>query len=94
MGVAILHLMPHSAEAAKSFDVAALATMIGLLGTILMVRWFHFHQHELPVEEAETGHDHDHDCGRDHDHDHDRDAPQHHAATVQCAESPLTSRFG
>ena len=94
MGVAILHLMPHSAEAAKSFDVAALSTMVGLLGTMLMVRWFHFHQHELPGEAAETEHDHDHDCGRDHDHDHDRDAPHDHAATVQCAESPLTSRFG
>lgn len=97
MGVAILHLMPHAAHAAKSFDVAAVATMVGLLGTMLMVRWFHFHQHELPPEPekpSEPEHDHDHDCGRDHDHDHDQDAPQHHPATVQCAESPLTSRFG
>lgn len=89
MGVAILHLMPHAAAEAKSFDIAAIATMIGLLGTMLMIRWFHFHQHELP-EDATKAHGSNHDCGHDHDHD----ATHDHPATDECAESPLTSRFG
>lgn len=89
MGVAVLHLMPHAAAQARSFDVAASATMIGLLGTMLMVRWFHFHQHELPDDPVEI-HDHDHDAGHDHDHD----AKHDHPPTDQCAQSPLTSRFG
>lgn len=89
MGVAILHLMPHAAAEAGSFDVAAVSTMVGLLGTMLMVRWFHFHQHELP-EEIVTAHDHD----RGHDHDHDHDTAHDHPPTDECAESPLTSRFG
>jgi zinc and cadmium transporter len=87
MGVAILHLMPHAAAEAGSFDVAAISTMIGLLGTMLMIRWFHFHQHELPPDTTTA---HDHDCGHDHDHDESHD----HPATDECAESPLTSRFG
>lgn len=51
-----------------------------------MVRWFHFHQHEVPAEGG-----HDHDCGHDHDHD---TSHADHAPTDECAESPLTSRFG
>ena len=85
MGVAVLHLMPHAAAQAGSFDVAAGATMVGLLGTMLMVRWFHFHQHEVSDH---SGHDHDHDCGDGHG------VPHDHAPTDQCGQSPLTSRYG
>jgi zinc and cadmium transporter len=75
--------MPHAAAQAGSFEVAARATMIGLLVTMLMVRWFHFHQHEVPGDS-----EHEHDCGDSHAVTHD------HAPTDQCGQSPLTSRFG
>ncbi len=86
MGVAILHLLPHAALESGSYDTAAMACMVGLLATMLMVRWFHFHQHEMPS--GEGGHAHDHD------HDHDRDPEHEHAPTTQCGDAQVTSRFG
>lgn len=79
MGVAFLHLLPHSIAHLRAVDPAMLAATIGLLATLFLIRCFHFHQHDIPQSpEAICEHDHchphdhshDHDYGHEHDHDH------------------------
>ena len=55
LGVAVLHLIPHAAVE-LSLDSVVWWVLGGLLGTFLMMRWFHFHQHDHAHEEAP--HDH------------------------------------
>ena len=45
LGVALLHLIPHSFAAAASIDTVMLWTLAGLIFMLLLLRWFHFHQH-------------------------------------------------
>ncbi|MEZ6095312.1 MAG: ZIP family metal transporter [Pirellulaceae bacterium] len=68
LGVAMLHLLPHSIQILNN-DIrqAMMAALAGLLFMFLLIRTFHFHQHDVPGETSESnGHcDHDH-----HDHHH------------------------
>lgn len=50
LGVALLHLLPHSISVLGSIDLAMGVCLIGLLFMFFMVRMFHFHQHDLAVE--------------------------------------------
>ena len=68
LGVAILHLLPHSlqmvAEELPNYREAVMrALLIGLLFTFFMMRAFHFHQHGEDTSEG------DHDHGHPHGHD-------------------------
>ncbi len=71
LGVALLHLLPHSIVVLSSIDMAMGCCLGGLLFMFLMVRMFHFHQHDLAVD---TEHEHvhkdlcDHDKGHHHVH--------------------------
>ena len=69
LGVALLHLLPHSIMILGSADTALVACLIGLLFMFFMVRMFHFHQHDLAVDDQ-----HDHKpkelCDSEHDHHH------------------------
>ncbi len=70
LGVALLHLLPHSVAEQGSLDQAALWTLGGLLFMFLLIRVFHVHAHE---HGEGAGHDHAHDhshCGHDHPHEH------------------------
>jgi zinc and cadmium transporter len=84
MGVALLHLLPHSIVQFGSVDPAAGATVIGLVVMLIMVRCFHCHQHDIPESaRSECAHDHchthDHDAhSHDHDHDHGHAAAHQH----------------
>lgn len=70
LGVAVLHLMPHSALDTQSLDVTAGWMLAGLLSMFLLIRFFHAHQHTAdPVVALETT-DHAHDHAHDHDHTH------------------------
>ena len=69
LGVAILHMIPHSVHAVGSVDQCMVAAMIGLLAMFLMIRVFHVHQHSHePAGDGECC-EHDHAHGH-HDHGH------------------------
>jgi zinc and cadmium transporter len=73
LGVALLHLLPHSIYVLQSIELAFGVCLFGLLFMFFMVRMFHFHQHDLAVD---SEHDHIQKELCDHEHDH------HH---VHCA---------
>ncbi len=85
LGIASMHLMPHSSEMLGNSSKAGAATLGGIIGMFLLLRAFHTHHHgasppgALPFEslpsEAESlcaVHAHDHDHEHAHDHAHDR----------------------
>ena len=47
LGVALLHLVPHSYSAAGAIDTVMVWTLAGLVFMLLLLRWFHFHQHDF-----------------------------------------------
>lgn len=47
LGVALLHLIPHSFAAAGAIDTVMIWTLAGLVFMLLLLRWFHFHQHDF-----------------------------------------------
>jgi zinc and cadmium transporter len=67
LGVALLHLLPHSIQVLKSVDLALGCCLGGLLFMFFMVRMFHFHQHDLAVD---TEHEHIPKDLCDHEKDH------------------------
>ena len=74
LGVAVLHLIPHSLHETGNIDTTALWTMAGLLVMWALVRLFHFHQHVAVDEKGQieaVDCDHDHVHGHDHEHDHE-----------------------
>ena len=74
LGVALLHLLPHSIYVLKgNVELALIVCLCGLLFMFFMIRTFHFHQHDLAVDS-----DHAHVKKELCDHQHDR----HH---VHCA---------
>lgn len=69
LGVALLHLLPHSIYVLRSPEKATFACLVGLLFMFFMVRMFHFHQHDLAVDTAHD-HTHKHLCEEEKDHHH------------------------
>jgi zinc and cadmium transporter len=70
LGVALLHLLPHSIAEQGSVDRAAIWALAGLLTMFLLIRVFHVHAHE----HGDAG-----DVCDEHRHDHEHDAPCDHA---------------
>ena len=66
MGVALLHLLPHSIAQTGSIETGVFSTLVGLVITLILLRCFHFHQHDVP--------DGIHQCGHDNEHEHDHDS--------------------
>jgi zinc and cadmium transporter len=73
LGIALLHLLPHSATQLGSVEEAGRAMMVGMLTMFLMLRMFHFHEHEPMSKVHQDGQQHE-----PHEHDHDHDSRQHH----------------
>jgi zinc and cadmium transporter len=69
LGVALMHLLPHSIYVLQSPEKALLTCLFGLLFMFFMVRMFHFHQHDLAVDTAHD-HAHKHLCEEERDHHH------------------------
>ena len=69
LGVALLHLLPHSIYVLRSPERAMYGCLFGLLFMFFMVRMFHFHQHDLAVDTAHD-HTHKHLCEEEKDHHH------------------------
>jgi len=64
LGVAILHLLPHSLEMVEGLpnhrEAVMRALLIGLLVTFFMMRAFHFHQHGEDTSGGDDDHGHQH----------------------------------
>ncbi len=71
LGIALLHLLPHSVAATGSADQTHMAALLGLVTIFLLIRVFRVHQH--PSYPDECGHAHDRSTGQ-HWHD-ELDAP-------------------
>ncbi len=56
LGIALLHLLPHSVAETGSTDQASLAALWGLLSVFLLIRVFGVHQHPSYPEECEHHH--------------------------------------
>src|SRR6188474_1950738 len=73
LGVALLHLLPHSIAEQGSVDRAVLWTLGGLLTMFLLIRVFHVHAHEhgdTSDVQDEHRHEHEHEGPCDHVHHH------------------------
>jgi zinc and cadmium transporter len=76
LGVAVLHLLPHSVAEQGSIDRAAGWLLGGLLTMFLLIRVFHVHAHEHGdvgdvVDAHRHAHDHEHGVACDHGHHHE-----------------------
>lgn len=104
LGVALLHLLPHSVAEQGSIDRAMLWTLAGLLTMFLLIRVFHVHAHEHGDVSDATGHAHghheahgharDHSHGQSHDHAHHDCDVQHAPAVEQHRLSWVGLAFG
>jgi zinc and cadmium transporter len=65
LGVALLHMLPHSARTV-GIENATVGALVGLLAMFFLIRIFHFHQHEAPGDQP---HSHDADCTLHHQHE-------------------------
>lgn len=76
VGVAVLHLLPHSASELHSLDQSANWMLFGIVAMFLLIRVFHVHQHAVMEPEAHDhashhhAEDHVHGAACDHDHHH------------------------
>ena len=71
LGVALLHLLPHSFAEQGSIDRTAMWSLGGLLVMFLLIRVFHVHAHEHgDTSDVEHAHGHNHAHGEHCDHDH------------------------
>src|SRR6185312_11458493 len=79
LGVALLHLVPHSLAEQGSIDRTAAWTLAGLLGMFLLIRVFHVHAHEHgDTSDLVDDHHHPHDGPCEHHHEHHSHAPGQH----------------
>ena len=74
LGIALLHLLPHSAELLDSPATACTAALFGLVGMFLLIRLFHQHHHHGPESS---------DLHVDCKHEHHIHSDQHHEHQVQ-----------
>ncbi len=99
LGVAVLHLVPHSLAEQGSIDRLAGWMLGGLLSMFLLIRVFHVHAHEHgDAGDALDGHRHDHDhegpCEHGHHHEQAVAAHFHAPAKAGHAFSWLGLAFG
>jgi zinc and cadmium transporter len=76
LGVAILHLLPHSVAMQGNVDFSALWVLIGLVTMFVMIRVLHVHAHEhgdVSDVADSASHQHGAQCSHGHTHDHHHD---------------------
>jgi zinc and cadmium transporter len=102
MGVALLHMLPHAAAEADSWDHAAIAAVLGLLAMFFAIRIFHVHGHESPDPEhaghasrgAEEAPGHAHPHAHSHDCACVTDSPPHPAVSAGACQVHQLSWVG
>jgi len=93
LGVALLHLLPHSVVRQGSVDRAAYWALAGLICMFLLIRVFHVHAHADVQDEDGHDHAHDHDHGHSHTSHADACNHEHHAAGHGTPEVAGTHQF-
>jgi zinc and cadmium transporter len=79
LGVALLHLLPHSLSEQGSIDRTAVWTLGGLLTMFLLIRVFHVHAHEHgDVSDLVADQHQPHDGPCEHHHEHHEHRPGQH----------------
>src|SRR4029453_12091070 len=78
LGVALLHLLPHSLAEQGSIDRAAGWTLGGLLTMFLLIRVFHVHAHEHGDTSDVAAEHPTHEGPCEHHHEHRDGAPRQH----------------
>ena len=93
LGIALLHLLPHSSHWLASAYEIGIGTLIGVLTMFLLQRAFHHHHHDVPVDEPDVAPDATEpgNAGNEHAHaSHDLDAADHetnhHEASAHVCE--------
>lgn len=86
LGVAFLHLLPHSIYVLENIELALGVCLTGLLFMFFMVRMFHFHQHDLAVD---MEHDHLQKQLCDHEKDKHHVHCDHHHGNVDLSWAGL-----
>lgn len=95
LGVGLLHMLPHAAEAVGDINRVVLWLLAGFLAMFFIERFFRYHHHEVPEAGAEAqaahehGHDHDH-AHAHHGHDNENHAPHTHRLSWGGAAIGLT----
>ena len=94
IGVALLHLLPHSVAHLPNLSWLSWSLLVGILSMLFLLRFGHVHFHgeshaanvaDIPVQ----GHDHDHDLGQDCT-AHDQHSSNGHNLNHECAEGDRT----
>ncbi|MFK8113332.1 MAG: ZIP family metal transporter, partial [Rubripirellula sp.] len=73
LGIAMLHMLPHSSHLLKSGSASGAAALAGIIVMFIFLRAFHAHQHDdshAPTPACDHD-DHEHDHSHEHDHAHD-----------------------
>src|SRR5438477_4720123 len=79
LGVALLHLLPHSLAEQGSIDRVAGWTLGGLLTMFLLIRVFHVHAHEHgDTSDLVDSHPYSHEGSCEHQHEHHDHVPGQH----------------
>jgi zinc and cadmium transporter len=103
LGVALLHLLPHSlaelGSVTRAADYSAGWALGGLLLMFLLIRVFHVHAHEHgDTSDVADAHHHDHDhegpCDHPHHHDHHDHSHEEHGHAHTHAFSWVGLAFG
>lgn len=108
LGVAVVHLLPHSIQMSRQLDSSMFWMLAGLLVMFLLIRFFHVHQHGQgeqmqghrhahaphagPAQPHVHAHDHDHEHAHDDHHDHGHSHTHQHAGESHL--SWLAMAFG
>ena len=75
LGIAMLHMLPHSAELLGSAAMSGGAALLGIIAMFLLMRAFHVHTHDEFDELDPEAHSHQHEHHHEHtdacDHAHD-----------------------
>jgi len=82
LGVALLHMLPHSIQILGNVHLATILVLCGLLVMLFLIRIFNFHHHDF-------GTDHIHSEGCDHDHPHHE--AEHPKPVVNIGSAPAES---
>lgn len=93
LGIAMLHLLPHSLHKISSASQAGGGVLVGIITMFILLRAFHTHvhghgeSHDHHHHGHEHGHAHNHDHPSDHNHDHSHS--HSHSNAKRVSSKPL-----
>ncbi|ELP30673.1 ZIP family metal transporter [Rhodopirellula baltica] len=91
LGIAMLHLLPHSLHKISSASQAGGGVLVGIITMFILLRAFHthVHGHGESHDHHHHAHEHDHDHSKDHKHPNDHSHPHSHTNAKRVSSKPL-----